>query len=350
MPQRTSAYNLNDTTFRVTYGDITQVDADILISSDDNHLSMGKGIGKGVAASLLEAGGEVIRQDAHKHLPLNIGDVIVTSAGRLSAKYIFHTVTIDRDNMIYAQATDIQVITLRCLQLADMLGMRCIAFPALGTGIAGFPFHQAAEVMTRTIADYLAGDTKIKLVILTLFAAKGINESDLSLFYERAVALASIATQSKGLNQLVNELQGIIEQMKQPDLLKSVLALQSQLAQAQIILAESPVDLEQLDQLEVRSGIAQVSQQVVAISSRTQAAMTRDNRQQEVEVIQTKLSGLLTQLNIQYANLNKLQIKKAKYGLDVPLYIENAIEDLQNEIDQIETRVEETRRQLTALT
>ena len=57
MPQRTSAYNLNDTTFRVTYGDITQMDADILVSSDDNHLSMGQGIGKGVAASLYRGRG-----------------------------------------------------------------------------------------------------------------------------------------------------------------------------------------------------------------------------------------------------------------------------------------------------
>jgi O-acetyl-ADP-ribose deacetylase (regulator of RNase III) len=348
MPERTADYTLNDITFRVTYGDITLVDADVLVSSDDNHLSMGGGIGKGVAASLLEAGGEVIRQDAHKHLPLKLGDVIVTTAGCLPAKYIFHAATIDRDNMIYAQATDIRAITLRCLQLADILRMRRIAFPALGTGIAGFSFQQAAEVITRTIADYLTGNTKIQLVILTLFAAKGISESDLSLFYERAVALASIATQSKRLNELVGELQHVVAQMNQPDLFSSVQALQSQLAQAQTVLAESPANLEQLDALEARSGIAEVSQQVVSLSTRTQTFLAQDNRQRMVEVLNTKLSGLLTQLNIQYANLNKLQIKKAKYGLDTPLHLENEIEDLQIEISQTEAQIEATRRQLTA--
>ncbi len=350
MPERTADYKLNDITFRVTYGDITEVDADVLVSSDDNHLSMGEGIGKGVAASLLEAGGEVIRQDAHKHLPLKLGDVIVTTAGRLSAKYIFHTVTVDHDQVSYAQAPDIQAITLKCLQLADVLGMRRIAFPALGTGIAGFPFQQAAEIMTRTIADYLASNTKIQGVILTLFAAKGISENDLSLFYERAVALASIATQSKRLNELVSELQHIVAQMNQPYLFSSVQALQSQLAQAQTVLAESPADLEQLDALAARSGIAEVSQQVVSISTQTQAALAKGNRQRMAEVLDTKLSGLLTQLNIQYANLNKLQIKKAKYGLDVPLHLENEIEDLQSEIDETETRVKDTKEQLTALT
>ena len=91
---------------------------------------------------------------------LNLGDVVVTSAGALSAKYIFHAVTIDFNEMTRATKESVSKSTLKCLQLADTLGVRLIAFPAIGTGVAGFPYHLAAEVMTRTIADYLIGITE----------------------------------------------------------------------------------------------------------------------------------------------------------------------------------------------
>src|SRR4051812_5590825 len=96
MVRRTADYKINKTTFRVAYGDITKLVADALVSSDDNYLTMGGG----VSDAILRAGGEEIRQQALKHVPLKIGDVAVTSAGKLPAKYIFHAVTIDYDHML----------------------------------------------------------------------------------------------------------------------------------------------------------------------------------------------------------------------------------------------------------
>src|SRR5260370_37682484 len=193
MIERTADYKINNTTFRVAYGDIAQLTADALVSSDDNYLSMGGG----VSASLLRAAGEVIQIEARKHVPLFIGDVAVTSAGNLPAKYIFHAVTIDYTKLVYTSEVSVHAATLKCMQLADTLGDRLIAFPALVTGIANFPFQLAAEVMTRTIATYLTCDTRIELLTLTLFARERVCNSDLNLFYERAVGLASISTQSK---------------------------------------------------------------------------------------------------------------------------------------------------------
>src|SRR5215510_1979210 len=132
MSRRRSDYKINNAIFRVEYGDITGVMADVLVSSDDSHLSMGGG----VSASLLRAGGDMIAQEAHKHVPLGLGDVAVTSAGKLHARYIFHVVTIDFKNLSYASAETLKLATSRCLELADTLGCRTIAFPALGTGVA----------------------------------------------------------------------------------------------------------------------------------------------------------------------------------------------------------------------
>ncbi len=93
MPQRTADYKINKTTFRVCYGDITELVADALVSSDDNYLTMSGG----VSLSLLLAGGETIQREARKQIPLKTGDVAVTSAGDLKAKFIFHAITIDYD-------------------------------------------------------------------------------------------------------------------------------------------------------------------------------------------------------------------------------------------------------------
>lgn len=336
MTERTADYKINNTTFRVAYGDITQLTADALVSSDDNYLSMGGG----VSASLLRTGGEVIRIEARKHIPLKIGDVAVTSAGELPAKYIFHAVTIDYTNMIYASEDSVQAATLKCMQLADTLGVRLIAFPALGTGVANFPFQLAAEMMTRTIANYLMGDTRVELVTLTLFAREGVRNSDLNLFYERAVGLASISTQSKRLTILLAEMERIVSRMNRPSLSKRVAELQIELKHAQGILADTPENFESL---------REVSKQVVDLSSETQASTVWSDNQLEAEVMRTKQGGLWAQLNMQTSNLNRFQIEKAKYGgVGVPPRLETAIEDTNKEISEIQSRIDEVRGKLVA--
>lgn len=259
MTERTADYKINNATFRVTYGDITQLVADALVSSDDNYLSMGGG----VSAALLRAGGEVIRSEARKHIPLKIGDVAVTSAGQLSAKYIFHAVTIDYTNMIYASEVSVETAAHRCMELADTLGVRLIAFPALGTGVARFPFQLAAEVMTRTIANYLTSETRVELVTLTLFSREGVRNTDIDLFYERAVGLAAVSTQSKRLNTLLAEMEKIVGRMNRPSLSKRVVELQIELRRAQGTLLEKPEDFDHLNE---------ISKQIVDISSTTQAS------------------------------------------------------------------------------
>lgn len=343
--QRTTDYRLNNTTFRVTYGDITLQIVDALVSSDDNFLSMGGG----VSEAILKAGGEVIRVEARKHVPVNIGDVAVTSAGKMPAKYIFHAVTIDYTNMIYPSEESIQAATLKCMQLADTLKVRTIAFPALGTGTGGFPFQLAAEVMTRMIADYLIGETRIELVILTLFAHERVKESDLNLFYERAVANASVYTQSKRLNSLVTELKGIVDNMNKPYLLKRITELETELTDAQSIFTRNQKSFEHLEQIYDKSEIGAVSKEIIDMSSEVQNTTVWADKQLESEVLRTKLNGLLTQLNIQTSHLNRFEIEKAKYGgMGVPPRLETAILEMKNEISETEMGIKDVRARLVS--
>lgn len=343
LPERTADYNLGNTTFRVTYGDITRLIADALVSSDDSHLTMGGG----VSYALLMSAGEIISTEARKHVPLKLGDVAVTSAGKLSAKYIFHAVTIDFNDMSRATKESVGQATLKCLQLADTLGVRVIAFPAIGTGAAGFPFQMAAEIMTRTIADYLIGETRLELVIVTLF---GYSETGINQFYERAVALASVSTQSRRLNALIDELEKIVARMNIPNLSKRVSELQVELQHAQGILIQSPESVERLEEIQDQSRVTEITKQVIAVSSEAQNATVWGDKQLEAEVLRTKLNGLLAQLNIQTSHLNRFQIEKAKYGGQlVPPRLEVAIEDMNKEIIETEARIREARTQLAAL-
>jgi O-acetyl-ADP-ribose deacetylase (regulator of RNase III) len=342
---RTTDYSIGSSTFRVTYGDITEVQADVLVSSDDNHLTMGGGVSR----AILHAAGEIIRQEVRKHIPLSLGDVAVTSAGILPARYIFHAVTIDYDDFIYASEESIHAATLRCMQLADALDVRQIAFPALGTGAAGFPFQLAAEIMTRTIADYLMDDSAIEMVILVL-CARGAIIDELNLFYERAAALASLSTQTKQLNKLVDELGQTVDRMNVPLLSERVASLKAALELAQGTLSEQPQTIERLEKIQDQSKMIDISQQVVQTSSETQEFTIWEDRQLEAQVLRTKLQGLQSILNIQFSNLNRLQIEKAKHGtMLVPPRLEHAIEDINREIEETERQVRAVKTQLASL-
>lgn len=347
MSDRRSDYQINDATFSVEYGDITRLIADILVSSDDSYLTMGGG----VSASLLRAGGNVVAEEAAKHVPLRLGDVAVTSAGRLHAKYIFHVVTIDYKTLEYAAAETLKLATSRCLLLADTLAARTIAFPALGTGVAQVPFHVAAEVMTRTIADHLYGDTQLEKVTLTLLAREGVRARDVNTFYERSVALAAIATESKRLASLLDELGRIADARNKPGLLVKIEELRHELYVSQQVLTAHPETLEQLRCMQEQSGVEQIAQRAIAVSSQGHANEPWDNRELEAQVLRTKLAGLLTQLNIQTSHANRYQIEKAKYGGQlVPPRLEVAIDELAREIATVETQVRGTREQLASLT
>ncbi len=156
------SYSVGASTLTLTFGDLTTSNAEVLVSSDDNYLTMGGG----VSAALLRAGGEGILLDASKKIPATLGDVVVTSAGNLSAKHIFHAITLGDEEL---DARDILVrTTRRALELLDHLNLRSIAFPAIGAGVAGFAYDEVAACMSEVIVDYLRSNDAAREVTLYL--------------------------------------------------------------------------------------------------------------------------------------------------------------------------------------
>ena len=92
-------------------------------------------------------------RDGSKNVPARLGEVIITTAGALRAKYVFHAITIG-DGPLTPQQIVAQS-TRRCLELLQTLGLRSIAFPAIGAGAAGFAYQDVAVQMAHVIVDCL---------------------------------------------------------------------------------------------------------------------------------------------------------------------------------------------------
>jgi O-acetyl-ADP-ribose deacetylase (regulator of RNase III) len=340
---RGTAYQIGQSVFRVGYGDLTKSSAEVLVSSDDNYLSMGGG----VSSSLLRAGGPEVQSHARKLVPLKQGDVAVTTAGLLAAKYIFHAVTIDMDERRYPDPQIIRTLVTRSLELSESLRIRSITYPALGTGVGGFSFQEAAEIMVRTIADRLAGDAPVEEVNLALWRRDGVSEDDLNIFYQRAVALASLGGQSQRLGQAVKSLEEAVGEAAQPEFKRKVHDLLSEISSASAVLQERPYNVEEIERLQRESRVASVGRQAVELTESEASASRWQNRLVETTALQTRLEGLSTLLNVHYGSLNRLEIERARYaGVGVPVVLENQISEVTAEIQRVEDLMRDTRSRM----
>jgi len=147
----------------VYHGDITQLELDALVNAANNRLWMGGG----VAGALKRVGGKEIEDEAVKKGPIPVGGTVVTGAGKLKAKYIIHAAVMGQD--LKTDAEKIRQATRNSLLGGDELGIKSLAFPALGTGVGGFPPGECARIMISEVRQYSAGETGLNRVVFALF-------------------------------------------------------------------------------------------------------------------------------------------------------------------------------------
>ena len=122
-------------------GDITDADTEAIVNAANNHLWMGAG----VAGAIKRKGGQAIEEAAIKQGPVEVGEAVLTHAGELASKYVIHAAVMGQD--LRTDAALIEKTTLNTLKLADKHKIKSIAFPALGTGVGGFPIEKCAKIM-----------------------------------------------------------------------------------------------------------------------------------------------------------------------------------------------------------
>jgi len=176
-------YQIGTSTLALEFGDITTSKADVLVSSDDSYLTMGGG----VSAAIRRAAGQGILLEVAKKIPASLGDVVVTGAGSLPAKHVFHAVTIGDGESTSAEV--VTQTTRRALRLLTALGLSTIAFPAIGAGVAGFAYEDVAVNMADTIVDELREAPEPLHVTIYLFDRFGYMQPiDYVQFFEEFAA------------------------------------------------------------------------------------------------------------------------------------------------------------------
>ena len=158
--------NLSELKIKVVQGDITDQELDAIVNAANNHLWMGAG----VAGAIKRKGGKEIEDEAMKNGPIPIGEAIVTSAGKLKAKYVIHAAVMGQD--LVTNEDYIKNATLNSLKKAEELKIKSIAFPAFGTGVGGFPIDRCAQIMLDQVKDFSKKMRYLEEVLFVLFDKK----------------------------------------------------------------------------------------------------------------------------------------------------------------------------------
>lgn len=161
----------------IRQGDITeQPDLDAIVNAANTELILGAG----VAGAIRRKGGAIIDEEGQRQAPIKLGEAAVTTAGTLPNKFVIHAAAMGyraEDDLVPkkpgtdSSAEIIRNATLNSLRCAEELKLRSIAFPALATGVAGFPVDECAETMIGASRDYSAANpaSSIELVVFVLF-------------------------------------------------------------------------------------------------------------------------------------------------------------------------------------
>ena len=154
------------TRVRVIKGDITLYDGDAVVNAANNEFWMGSG----VAGAIKRKGGESIEAEAMAGGPVLPGEVRVTGAGKLDARFVLHAAVMAQD--LVTSEPFIRLATRNALLKAEENGIGRIAFPALGTGVGGFPGADCARAMLGEVEAYLSSNpgTGLREVAFFLFS------------------------------------------------------------------------------------------------------------------------------------------------------------------------------------
>jgi len=146
-------------------GDICVLEVDAIVNPANPTLWMSTGVG----GALKRAAGDAIEFAAVRQGPLELGDAIITGPGNLAARAVIHAVSLDRDRR--TSGAILEAAVRSAMARAREIGAASVAFPALGTGVGGFPLDDAARITVATVRDEVGRGQGIERVI---FALRGL--------------------------------------------------------------------------------------------------------------------------------------------------------------------------------
>ena len=149
----------------ILQGDLTEQAVDAVVNAANNDLQLGGG----VAGAIRRKGGLVIQDECDQIGTIPVGEAAITGAGALKARYVIHAASMSLGRPTTEE--NLRLSTRNSLLRAREKGLRSIAFPAVGAGVAGFPVRRCAEVMLEEVVAHLQGATSLESIRFVLYDA-----------------------------------------------------------------------------------------------------------------------------------------------------------------------------------
>ncbi len=161
------AHKIKKTEIEVLKGDITLLDAEAIVNPANNYLIHGGGL----AAAIVRRGGQIIQQESKKIGNVPTGSAVYTSAGHLKATYVIHAVGPRYKDGKSGEPEKLASAVKSALDIADKKKLKSVAVPAISAGIFGYPVKECAEIIMKSIAEFLGElkDTTLEKVTLCMF-------------------------------------------------------------------------------------------------------------------------------------------------------------------------------------
>lgn len=151
------------TRIRLEEGDLTRVEVDAIVNAANTDLQLGSG----VAGAIREEGGPSIQRECDAHGPVPLGGVALTGGGELPARWVIHAASMELGSAPSEES--LRDAVRNSLELASERGLRSIAFPALGTGVGGFPVRRCAEILLEEARRHADDDGRLEEIRFVLF-------------------------------------------------------------------------------------------------------------------------------------------------------------------------------------
>src|SRR5690348_14231941 len=147
----------------IQQGDLTDMDTDAIVNAANNDLKLGGG----VAGAIRRKGGEEIQHECDAIGSIPVGYAAITGAGKLKARHVIHAASMQFGGR--TTASSLRNSVAHALRIAAERGLKTIAFPAVGTGIAGFSMEECASILLEEAVQHLKIQPSVEKIYFVLF-------------------------------------------------------------------------------------------------------------------------------------------------------------------------------------
>ena len=154
---------VNGRKIKLIEGNIVLLEVEAVVNAANKSLVLGGG----VAGAIRSYGGPSIQEECNKIGPIQVGEAVITNAGKLKAKYVIHAAgPVSGEG---EEEEKLRSTTLASLKIAEEKKIKDIAFPAISTGIFGFPVQRCSEIMLKTALEFLEKNDYPQEIIFCLY-------------------------------------------------------------------------------------------------------------------------------------------------------------------------------------